>query len=91
VIIFNVPGISMVALGISIAFGIGMILGTSAEGPLMLISGPLVAIFDLAYRSTRPQPRWFHPGFGGSLFYLPVWLFGVIWTVLGAIYTLRAA
>jgi hypothetical protein len=76
-----------VAFGI--AFGIGRLAGTSAEGPLMIIAGPLCAVMDLAYRFRRPERHWSHPGFGGALFFIPVWLFGIFWTVLGVFYTIQ--
>ena len=47
-IIFNYAGIIIAVIGFAVAFGIGAIIGTSAEGPLMIIAGPLIAILDLA-------------------------------------------
>ncbi len=89
VIIFNLPGILMAAVAFGIAFGIGHLVGISAEGPLMMIAGPLCAAIDLAYRHRRPDRHWFHPGFGGALFFIPVWMFGIVWLVLGVVYTVR--
>ena len=86
-IIFNYPGIIIAAIGFAIAFGIGAIFGTSAEGPLMLIGGPIVALLDLGYRFTVKNGHWFIPHRGGSLFFLPVWALGAFWFVLGIVYT----
>jgi hypothetical protein len=88
-IIFNLPGILMTATGFGIAAGIGHLAGTSAEGPLMIIAGPLCAAMDLAYRFKRHAGRWFHPSYGGALFFIPVWILGVIWLVLGIAYTIQ--
>ena len=82
-IIFNWPGILMVAIAFGIASGIGHLAGTAAEGPSMIIAGPLCAVMDLIYRVRRPGRRWLHPSFGGSLFFIPVWILGIFWSVLG--------
>ena len=86
-IIFNVPGILMVAVAFGIAFGIGHLTGTSAEGPLMIIAGPLCTAMDLVYRFKRANRRWFSPSVGGALFFIPVWILGIVWLVLGIVYT----
>jgi hypothetical protein len=90
VIVYNIPGIIMVAISFGIAIGVGHLLGISAEGPLMIIAGPLCAACNLGYRFMRPGGHWFHPDRGGSLFFLPVWLLGIVWVVLGAAYTIIA-
>src|SRR5207244_4633733 len=89
VVIYNLPGIVMFALSLAAAFGVGHLVGRSESGLLMVIAGPLAAGLDLGYRSMREKRDWYHPERGGSLFFLPVWLFGVVWTVLGAVYLLR--
>lgn len=90
IIIFNIPGIIMAALAFGIAFGVGSLAGTNAEGPLTLIGGVLILVFDLAYRLLRKAGHWLVPNQGGSLFFLPAWMFGVLWTILGIVYTVRA-
>ncbi|HEV7671402.1 MAG TPA: hypothetical protein VGS22_23025 [Thermoanaerobaculia bacterium] len=88
-IIFNFIGIGMVAIGFGVAFGIGSLLGLTAEGPLMMIAGPLLLVLDLGYRAKKQPPNWFHPRSGGHLFWLPVWIWGLIWSALGLVYVLR--
>ena len=88
-IIFNLPGILIASVAFGVAFGLGHLVGFTAEGPLMIVAGPLCAAMDLAYRSRRPERRWFHPSFGGALFFIPVWVFGIIWLVLGITYTIQ--
>ena len=83
IIIFNWPGILMVAIALGIASGIGQLAGTSAEGPPMIIAGLSCAAMDLAYRARRSGHRWLHPSFGGALFFIPVWMLGIVWLVLG--------
>jgi hypothetical protein len=81
-IIFNGPGILMVAVALAIASGIGQLAGTSAEGPPMIIAGLSCAAMDLVYRR-RSGHRWLHPSFGGSVCFIPVWMLGAAWLVLG--------
>jgi hypothetical protein len=88
-IIFNWPGIIMVAIAFAMAFGIGHLAGISAEGPLMIIAGPLCAAMDLVYRFRHPARRWFHPNGGGAVFFIPVWVLGIIWLALGVVYAIR--
>jgi hypothetical protein len=86
VIIYNYAGIIITAIGFAAAFGVGAIVGSSAEGPLMMIAGPSIALLDLAYRFKLENGHWFIPHRGGSLFFLPVWLLGALWFVLGIVY-----
>jgi hypothetical protein len=88
-IIFNIPGLIMLFISFGIAFGIRELTGTSAEGFTMIVAGPIAAACDLSYRLLRREGHWFSPRGGGSLFFLPVWLFGILWLVLGIIYTVR--
>lgn len=85
----NLPGIVICGLAFGLAIGLGHLTGVSDEGPLMIIAGPLCAALDLSYRMRRPESEWFHPGAGGSIFSIPVCLFGIIWLVLGVIYTIQ--
>ena len=87
IIIFNLPGIIMAAGAFGLAFGIGELTGKSTEGPLTLMGGIFLLIFDLGYRLLRKEGHWLKPNLGGSLFFLPAWAFGALWIVLGAVYT----
>lgn len=87
-IIFNYAGIIITVIGFAVAFGIGALFGTSAEGPLMIMAGPVIVTLDLLYRFKTDAGHWFVPHRGGSLFFLPVWAFGVLWFFLGIAYTL---
>ncbi len=82
-IIFNLVGIIMMIIGFTISFGIGAILGTDAEGPLMMILGPILIAMDVTDRLRSKGGHLYIPSRGGSLFFLPVWAFGVLWFVLG--------
>jgi hypothetical protein len=89
ILVFNPPGIVMAILALGIAFGVGSLVGTRAEGPLTLIAGVMILIFDLAYRLLRKEGHWLIPNKGGSLFFLPAWVMGALWIILGIIYTIR--
>jgi hypothetical protein len=82
-IFFNIPGILMLGLSLGIAVGIGSLTGIGEAGQ-MLMGGIMAVLLDLAYRLGTPEGNWIHPNRGGSLFYLPVWLFGLGWMVIGA-------
>jgi len=89
VVIFNLVGVLIIAIAFGIALGIGHLAGVTAEGLMMIIAGPVCAALDLVYRSRRPDRRWFHPRFGGALFFIPVWVLGILWLVLGILYTIQ--
>jgi hypothetical protein len=78
-----------VAIAFAVAFGIGHLTGMSSEGPLMIVAGPLCMALDLVYRLKRADRRWFSPGVGGALFFIPVWILGIIWLLLGIVYTVQ--
>jgi hypothetical protein len=88
-IIYNYPGIIMGAIAFGIAFGVGHLTGISDEGPLMIMAAPLCIALDLFYRFKSPDRRWIHPDHGGSLFFVPVWVMGIVWLILGIVYTVR--
>lgn len=90
-LIFNLVRIVICAIAFGIAFVVGHLMGTSAEGSLMIIAGPIVAILDLVYRAKYGDGNWFIPEKGGSLFFLPAWGLGVLWLVLGIIYTINGS
>lgn len=89
IIIFNLPGLIMIAAAFGTAFGIGELLGWSTEGFLTSFGGAFLAAFDLAYRLLRRSGHWLTPDRGGSLFFLPAWCFGCFWIVLGVVYIVR--
>jgi hypothetical protein len=91
ILIFNAAGLIITVASFGVAFLLCRASGVDAEGPIMMIAGPLIAAADLAFRA-RLEPgrrRWFHADSGGMLFFLCAWQFGVFWFVLGAVYALR--
>jgi hypothetical protein len=63
--------------------------GTITEGPLMMIAGPLLAAVDLVYRRAK-RGRLVGGTAGGTFLFVPVWIWGVFWTALGAYYYARS-
>lgn len=88
-IIFNYIGIIMTVIAFAVAFGVGAVFGTDAEGPLMMIAGPLLAAMDVTYRLQTKEGHIYVPNRGGSLFFLPAWAFGALWFVLGIVDTVQ--
>jgi hypothetical protein len=85
IIVFNLPGIIIVAAAIGIAFGIGELTGHNSDDAITLVGGALTLVLDLAYRLLRKEGHWLRPNQGGSLFFLPAWCFGALWVVLGIV------
>ncbi len=84
-LIGNWTGAIMFAIAFGIAVGLGHLVGLTAEGPMMIMAGPPCLGMDLAYRARYGGKRLFHPECGGSLFFLPVWVLGIVWMVLGSV------
>ena len=84
-IIINLPAVAMLAIAFGIAWGLGALTGNSAESQMMMIAGPLCVAVDLVYRWKVGDRRWFAPGAGGALFFIPIWMFGIFWFVLGIV------
>lgn len=87
--IINIPGIVLCVIAFTITFSIGSLFGIEAEAPQMMILGPLIVTLDLLYRFNRNKSEWKTPSAGGCLFCLPLWIFGVIWFILGTMRTLN--
>lgn len=88
---FNYRGLIMCVIAFTIAISAGRLLELPGEGPVMIIAGPLVMFCDLGYRLTNEAGHWAISDRGGSLLALPLWSFGLLWLVLGIIYTVQAA
>jgi hypothetical protein len=85
----NLPGAVICGLAFAAAFGVGYLVGTSEEGSLMILAGPLCTVMDSSFRMRKAERRWFHPDAGGNLFFIPIWLLGIVWLALGIVDTIR--
>lgn len=82
---FNLTGFTLFAISIGAAFGIGCLIGTTEEGPLMIIAGPIAIALDLLVRLKGEDGHWIAPGGGGALLFIPMWIIGIIWLILGVL------
>lgn len=85
----NLVGIVIFLIGFGVALLVKAVSGVTAEGPLMLVGGPLCLVMDVAYRSTRSERHWFKAETGGVIFSIPLWIFGIVWVVIGIIYIIN--
>jgi hypothetical protein len=88
-IICNALGVAFVGIGVAVSMSVTAIVGIHSEGGTMMILGPVVLVADLAFRLLHKDGHWLSPTRGGHLFFLPVWMFGLLWIVLGAVYLHR--
>ena len=79
VLVFNVVGLVMLMVGALIGSAIAHGIHVSNIHIISLFSAPVVVLVDLAYRRMR-KASLFGRG-GGSLFFLPVWGWGVLFAV----------
>ena len=93
-LIFNLIGLGMVVAGFAGAYALGWLLGGTGDDTLTATLGLLVFVLDLAYRASGGAGRHslsgissrrvaLSPRLGGQLFFIPAWVFGLIWASLG--------
>src|SRR5262249_48729877 len=88
-IFFNFLGLGMLALSFTAAYAVSHLLGVSGNAPFMLVSGPIAFVCDVAYRRKHPTGHWLHPTGGGSFLFVPIWVFGTLWIMIGLVYAAR--
>lgn len=86
ILVFNLPGLAFALIGFVFALLVGEMANIHSEGGTMMIAGLIIIVCDLTFRLLRKEGHWFWPSKGGSLFFMPVWFLGVVWSVLGAVY-----
>jgi len=86
----NATGLAILAVSFATAIGVGWIAGFNDEGRLMILGGALVSLLDFTLRVAREEGHWLYPTRGGMLFFLPLWMFGVLWVGLGTYYAMTA-
>jgi hypothetical protein len=84
VFVGNWRGLLLFMAAFGAAIGIGKTAGIQDEGLLMMIGGPLLAIGDLAHRAFTARGQWFaRTGKTAVILWLPAWIWGAFWLVLG--------
>jgi hypothetical protein len=86
---FNVVGFGIVVFGFGAAYGIGALLGATDDGMLLILGGPLTMALDLLVRLKGEDGHWIIPNRGGYFVFIPIWILGAIWTVLGVLTILK--
>jgi len=88
---WNALGFLVFVAAFGAAYGIlCAIAGTVAEGPWMMIAGPLIAIADVAYRTRAGIRLLGDIQRGPSILLLPAWVWGGFWFALGGYYHARS-
>jgi hypothetical protein len=74
----------MVLVGYPAGVGLALLLGQpNPANAGFVFGGPIITYLDMRYRRKVGQRHWFHPHRGGHLMFIPVWILGVIWIILG--------
>ena len=55
------------------------------KGMFLIIGGVLVVICDLLYRLIHRDGHLFYPSGGGHFWFAPLWGWGIVWAVMGAL------
>jgi hypothetical protein len=84
---FNLMGLVMFfgAIGASMAFG--RTFATQHQGLRMIVTGIVLSLIDLAVRKGRDRGL-FGAG-GGTMLFLPMWLWGILFAAAGAVHIVR--
>lgn len=83
----NVKGIGFSVIGLAFGYLLAAAFGlkseNAAESWCMFFGGPVTACLDLRHRLHRRASLWRGAG-GGHLMWIPIWIIGLIWHILGA-------
>ena len=88
-LLFNRLGLVFFLIAFGVGWGIARSLGRPEEGILMMIASPILFLLDAGYRQARKRPFFRPAESGGTVLFLPAWMWGLFWTGLGAWYHLR--
>jgi len=87
-LIFNLRALVMLVVAFGASYGVFHTCGSSSEAGMMMLAGPLLLFIDLTFRRLRGV-RLFQLRGGSWLMFLPVWLWGILWTGLGVVDLVR--
>ena len=79
-LIFNYPGIGMAVLGVIIS----LFATNSFHSPIGVSLGGLLAGATDFFMRKNNEGAWFHPAAGGHIWFIPIWVLGVI-AIIGGI------
>jgi hypothetical protein len=85
----NLIGLVMFLAAFGAALGISRLVGSTGEGFATLCGGVLLMILDVGWRKRRGTMRSFAGG--GRLMFVPMWVWGIVWTAIGVYYCAKGA
>ena len=73
----------MVAMVISAVLTVGLatVFGTATPKIALTVAGVIVVFLDLLYRFKAGEGDVFHPRKGGQVFWIPLWIWGGLWSI----------
>jgi hypothetical protein len=81
---FNRAGLAMFIVAFGLSYLVLRVVGLHlVDGLWLLCAGPMLALFDYSYRRLEEAAP-FRTVTGGSFLYVPVWVWSVLWSGLGA-------
>lgn len=84
IVIYNMIALGWVVLGLAAGVILNLLLFGSINSDRMLFfGGPFIILADMLYRIRVGEGKWFSPNSGGHIFYIPMWIVGILWVVLG--------
>ena len=91
-LIFNIPGLVFAVAALGIAYAIGGLVTGEWHGDnavSFFVLGTLALAMDLGYRARRVHDssawRFVRPTAGGHILFIPIWVFGAIWIIMGGV------
>jgi hypothetical protein len=75
----------MFAVAFGVAIGILALFGIQQEAPGIFVGGIILVAIDLGYRLKKSDSDYGTPAAGGSLFFMPAWVLGAFWIILGVV------
>jgi TM2 domain-containing membrane protein YozV len=86
-IVINLIGLLVAAISLGVGIGVADKLGSHGHGLAMMIAGPMMVVLDVGYRRFRGLKLvgWRGP----AIFWLPAWLWGLLWFGAGVTYVVR--
>lgn len=82
IVVYNIPGLAMVGAGVLVGVAVAA-LPLSVGGAALFACGSLWVVADVAYRWKRGGRSFFAPSRGGQLYFVPVWVLGLLLLGLG--------
>ncbi|MBY0523891.1 MAG: hypothetical protein K2R98_10865 [Gemmataceae bacterium] len=84
IIFFNLSGLGMMGASVGAGFAATHLLNLPDETPAFYFAaGSVALIADGLVRSQSDSGHWLSPTGGGHFLFIPVWVFGLLWLLIG--------